>query len=99
MAKQEITLTHVTIDENTGAIEVGHVWNGQAGATPYQDAAALVQDSQDMIVTHEQAARWLRYYLLNLGHSVETLHTAVGKTLVVDIKPAVQQVIALVEAQ
>ena len=99
MAKQEITLTHVTIDENTGAIEVGHLWNGQAGASVYPDAAALLQDSQDMIVSHDQAARWLRYYLLNLGHSVETMAGAVGKTLVVDIKPSVQQVIALVEAQ
>lgn len=99
MSRQEIRLTHFTVDENTGAIEVGHIWNGQAGATPFLDAAALLQDSQEMIVTHEQAARWLRYYLLSLGYTVETLPGAVGKTLVVDVKPAVQQIIALVEDQ
>ncbi len=97
--KQEITLTHITINPETGAIEVGHTWNGYAGASNYDSAADLVADSLDIVTSHTEAARWLRYYLLNLGHTVETLQAAVGKTLVVDVKPAVQQVIALVEAQ
>ena len=97
--KQEITLTHVTVDEITGAIEVGHNWNGYAGASVFPDAASLLGDSEDIITSHVEAARWLRYYLLNLGHTVETMVNAVGKTLVVDVKPAVQQVIALVDPQ
>ena len=96
--RQEITLTHVTIDAETGAIEVGHSWNGSAGASTYSSAADLVADSLDIVTSHGEAARWLRYYLLNLGHTVETMGAAVGKTLVVDVKPAVQQTIALVEA-
>ena len=96
--KQEITLTHVTVNAETGAIEVGHSWNGYSGASTYETAADLVADSLDIITSHVEAARWLRYYLLNLGHTVETMQAAVGKTLVVDVKPAVQQTIALVEA-
>ena len=66
---QELTLTHITVDEVTGAIEVGHLWNGAAGGSNFAAAEDLVAESQDIITSHAEAARWLRYYLLNLGHT------------------------------
>lgn len=99
MARQEITLTHVLIDELTGAIEVGHTWNGQPSASIFIDEADLLARSADLVVSHDQASLWLRHYILALrGQSAAAMANEIGRTLVLDIRPAVAQTIALVEA-
>jgi hypothetical protein len=94
--KQEIQLDYITVAPETGIIEVGFLWDGAPSALTFQSAAQLIDANSQLLQQSSEAGRWLLYYLLALGATPETLSTYVGKKLVVDIGPAVQQTISLV---
>lgn len=93
--RQEITLVSFFTNPD-GSVEINADWNGYPMSQVYGSEAIMLQDNVDLMHTPADAMRWLLYYLTALGHNSATIQTVVGKKLVVDISPAVQQTIALV---
>ena len=94
--RQEITLRRFAVDPDSGSVEVEVIWNGQLASTVYTSVSQFQTANADIMVAPDEAIRWLLYYLLSLGHTAETLPAQQGRTLVVDIAPAVQQTISLI---
>lgn len=93
--RQEITLTLCSYDP-AGTVEVGFLWNETAGSIVFPSVEALEQSNQDLLSTSDEAVRWLLFYLLAKGIRPDELDSQVGRKLVIDVRPAVQQTIALV---
>ena len=93
--RHEISLTGFTIT-NTGSIELDYDWNGYQNSVVYPTAGDLQSQNADILQDSADAVRWLVYYLLALGNTPETMQSQIGKKLVVEIGPAVQQSISLV---
>lgn len=94
--KQEITLTGFIHDPDTGAIEVGYLWNEFANSQVYGSEAEMLTAHADLLQEPSDAVRWLMFYLIAMGNNAATMPSMVGRKLVIDVAPAVQQTIALV---
>lgn len=94
--KQEITLTGFIQDANTGAIEVGYLWNEFANSQVYGSEAEMLSAHADLLQDPSDAVRWLMYYLIAMGNDASSMSAMIGRKLVIDVAPAVQQTIALV---
>jgi hypothetical protein len=94
--KQEITLTGFIQDPNSGAIEVGYLWNEFANSQVYSSEAEMLTAHADLLQEPSDAVRWLMYYLIAMGNDAASMNSMVGRKLIIDVAPAVQQTIALV---
>jgi hypothetical protein len=93
--KHEITLKGYTVDP-TGSIQVDYQWNDYQTSRLYPDEGQMISINADILQDPEDVIRWLMFYLFSLGFTPQTMASAIGKKLVVDIGPAVQQTIAMV---
>lgn len=93
--RHEIRLTGFTINPNE-SIQVDYEWNNVGASVIYLNDANMLELNSDILQNNEDVARWLMYYMVQLGHNSSTMPTMIGRMLVVDMGPAVQQTIALV---
>ena len=93
--KHEITLTGYLVNP-TGSIQVDYLWNTTPSVRVYVNETELQSANADILQQELEALRWLMYYLFALGNTPETMASQVGKKLIVDIAPAVQQSVSLV---
>lgn len=93
--KQEITLTNAIVNEGA-SVEIAIDWNGTPHTVVFPTIEALAQNNADILTTGDEAVRWLLFYLLNTGLEASALPSAIGRKLVVDVRPAVQQTISLI---
>lgn len=96
--RTEITLTGFEVNAETGAIEMNYLWDAYANSQVYTSEAQMLEMHSSLLHEPSEAVNWLMYYLVAMGGTAETFQTFVGKKLVIDVSPAVQQTIALVEA-
>ena len=94
MASQMITLDSVTINPDE-SIEVAIEWNGSVFSKTFATEAALRADNQSPIVALDEAHRWLMWYLLPLSPDIAALTAKAGKSLTIEVEPAVSQTITL----
>lgn len=93
--RHEITLTGYAVSD-TGSIQVDYRWNDYENLHLYPDEGQMVSMNADILQEPEDVIRWLMFYLFAMGYTPQTMSTAVGRKLVVDIGPAVQQSISMV---
>jgi hypothetical protein len=94
--KHEVTLMGYLVDPNSGSIQLDYDWNGYQSSMTYPDAQQMVAQNSEIVQDPSDAVRWMLYYLFALGNTPETLGSQIGKKLIVDIGPAVQQSISMV---
>ena len=95
MSKQQVTLTNVTTNPD-GSIEVAIDWDGLPFSKTFADGASLSSANATLLASPDEAHRWLLFYLLSLGNSPEQIADHIGRKLVIEVTPAVQQTISLV---
>jgi len=93
--RTEITLLSATI-QPTGAVEISADWNGIPVNKVWDSEQAMRDDVASIIATQEEAARWLLHYITATGTSAADLPNMVGRKLVHEVSPAIQQTIALI---
>ena len=94
MAAQMITLQTVTSNPD-GSIEVVIEWDGSPFSKTFADEAALRAANESPISSLDEAHRWLMWYLLPLSADVAALASKAGKSLTIEVEPAVSQTITL----
>jgi len=88
-----ITLVGFAVNPS-GTVQVDTTWNGIPATITYGSVEAFQSNNADLFVAPDETIRWLMYYVLALGYTPETMAGAVGKSLTIDIGPAVQQTIS-----
>lgn len=96
MSKQQVTLTNV-INNPDGSIEVAIDWDGIPFSKTFADGPTMASANAALLSSADEAHRWVLFYLLSLGNSPDQLAAHVGRKLVIEVAPAVQQTIALVD--
>jgi len=93
--RTEITLLSAAV-QPSGIVEISADWNGTPVNKVWDSDEAMRADVASIISTPEEAARWLMHYITAIGTSAADLPTMVGRKLVHEVSPAIQQTIALV---
>lgn len=94
MASQVITLTSVIVNPDE-SIEVAIEWGGSVFSKTFPTESALRADNESPIASLDEAHRWLMWYLLPLSADVAALASKSGKSLTIEVEPAVSQTITL----
>lgn len=94
MASQQITLSSVTVNPDN-SIEITIEWGGTVFSKTFATEALLRADNESPIVSPDEAHRWLMWYLLPLSADVPALISKAGKSLTIELEPAVSQTITL----
>lgn len=95
MLKHDIKLISVLVQE-TGQIQVEYTMDGALFSKVYANAQALIDQNGDLLQTPDDAARHLLFYFLaTLNGDPNRLSEMVDKTLTIDVRNAVQQILAI----
>jgi hypothetical protein len=77
-------------------IQIDFDWNGSSQTVSYTNEQQMNDMNTEIMQSPADVIRWLLFYMIALGHNAESMPSQIGKKLVVDIHPSVQQTIALV---
>lgn len=95
--RHEVQFVGITPDANGANIQIDFTLDGQAFSHVYTDWQRVSDDHADLIPGPEEARNYLFFYLLQLCQGDPTkLSDYVGKKLVMQVGPTVDQSLSLV---